>query len=72
MNQLKNMRHKKQTGTAIIVCLMLLTIATLIGINAVSSTVLEEKMAGNIRNKHLSFQSAEAVIYILTHISQIM
>jgi len=26
----------------------------------VSSTILEEKMAGNIRNKHMSFQGAEA------------
>jgi type IV pilus assembly protein PilX len=50
----------KQAGTAIIICLMLLTIATLIAINAVSSTVLEEKMAGNIRSKHMSFQGAEA------------
>ena len=39
---------------------MLLTIATLIAINAISSTVLEEKMAGNISNKHVSFQSAES------------
>ena len=51
---------QNQTGAAIVVCLMLLTIATLVGLNAMSSTVLEEKMAGNIRNKHLSFQSAEA------------
>lgn len=49
-----------QKGSAIIVVLMLLTVATLIAINAVSSTVLEEKMAGNIRNKHMSFQGAEA------------
>ena len=60
MKQKMNMFYRKQKGTAIIVCLMLLTIATLIGVNAVSSTVLEEKMAGNIRNKHMSFQSAEA------------
>ncbi|MGI9228094.1 MAG: pilus assembly PilX family protein [Gammaproteobacteria bacterium] len=52
--------NKKQTGAALIICLMLLTIATMVGLNAVSSTILEEKMAGNIRNKHLSFQSAEA------------
>ena len=51
--------NKNQTGAALIVCLMLLTIATLVGLNAISSTVLEEKMAGNVRNKHLSFQSAE-------------
>lgn len=51
---------RNQTGSTIIICLMLLAVATLIGLNAVSSTVLEEKMAGNIRNKHLSFHSAEA------------
>ena len=49
-----------QKGSAIIVVLMLLTISTLIAINAVGSTILEEKMAGNIRNKHMSFQGAEA------------
>ncbi len=50
----------KQNGSAIIICLMLLTIATLIALNAVNSTVLEQKMAGNIRNKQLSFQAAES------------
>ena len=59
MNYIAN-RKNTQTGSAIIVVLMLLTIATLIAINAMSSTVLEEKMAGNIRNKHMSFQGAEA------------
>jgi type IV pilus assembly protein PilX len=39
---------------------MILTISTLIALNAMGSTVLEEKMAGNFRNKHLSFQAAEA------------
>ncbi len=54
-----NVIHK-QKGAALIVCLMLLTITTLVALNAVSSTVMEEKMSGNIRNKHLSFQAAEA------------
>jgi len=53
---------KEQTGTALIICLMLLTISTIVALNAVSSTVLEEKMAGNIRNKHVSFQAAEAAV----------
>ncbi len=53
-------QKSKQKGSAIIVVLMLVTVATLIAINAVSSTVLEEKMAGNVRNKHMSFQGAEA------------
>ncbi len=51
-----------QSGTALIICLMLLTISTIVALNAVSSTVLEEKMAGNIRNQHLAFQSAEAAL----------
>ena len=55
---IKSLRN--QTGSTLIICLMMLAVATLIGLHAVSSTVLEEKMAGNIRNKHLSFQSAEA------------
>ncbi len=59
MKNLTKQNHT-QTDSAIIVVLMLLTVATLIAINAVSSTVLEEKMAGNIRNKHMSFQGAEA------------
>ena len=57
MNYIAN-RKNTQTGSAIIVVLMLLTISTLIAINAMSSTVLEEKMAGNIRNKHMSFRFA--------------
>ena len=55
-----NQSKRNQSGAAIIVCLMLLTIATLIAISNVGSTVMEEKMAGNIRNKHMSFQAAEA------------
>jgi len=60
MNYQNNLMKSKQIGSAIIVCLMLLTVATLIAINSVSSTILEEKVAGNIRNKQVSFQSAEA------------
>ena len=52
----------RQAGSAIVVCLMLLTIATLIAINSVSSTILGEKIAGNIKNKQISFQSAEAAL----------
>ena len=51
-----------QKGAALIVSLMLLVVMTLLGINAVKTTTMEEKMAGNLRNKHLSFQSAEAAM----------
>ena len=57
-----NANRKYQKGAALIIALILLTVSTLIGITAVSSTILEEKMAGNILNKNISFQAAEAVL----------
>lgn len=53
---------KRQAGAALFICLMLLTVMTILGISAVSTTTMEEKMAGNIRNKHMSFQAAEAAL----------
>jgi len=58
MNRLK----KYQSGAALFICLMLLTVMTIIGISAVSTSSLEERMAGNIRNKHMSFQASEAAL----------
>ncbi len=55
-------KKSPQSGAALFVCLVLLTIMTLIGISSVSTTVLEEKMAGNTRNRHLAFQAAEAAL----------
>lgn len=52
----------KQNGAALIVCLILLLVMTLLGVTSITTTTMEEKMAGNIRNKHLSFQAAEAAL----------
>jgi len=57
-----NIRINQQTGAALIICLILLVVMTLLGVSAVTTTTMEEKMAGNIRNKHLSFQAAEAAL----------
>jgi len=54
--------YSKQQGAALIVSLLLLLVMTLLGINAVMTTTMEEKMAGNIRNKNLSFQAAETAL----------
>ena len=54
--------QKDQTGVALVICLILLTVSTLLGLASVNSTILEEKMAGNIRSKHLSFQSTESAL----------
>ncbi len=53
-----------QNGAALITCLMLLVVMTLLGVHSITSTTMEERMAGNTRNKHLSFQAAEAAIRV--------
>jgi len=54
-------RHH-QTGAALIISMILLLVMTLIGVTAMQSTVLEEKMAGNYRDQNLAFQAAEAAL----------
>lgn len=50
----------KQRGVALIVGLLFLVVLTLLGITAMTTTTLEEKMAGNARDAEIAFQAAEA------------
>ena len=52
----------KQYGSVLLISLVILLILTLVGVSAMRNTVLEEKMAGNMRDKGLSFQAAEATL----------
>lgn len=49
-----------QRGTVLVVALVFLVIMTLLGVGAMQSSVLEERMAGNLRDDRVSFESAEA------------
>lgn len=51
-----------ESGLALIVSLMILIVLTLLGLSAARTTVLEEKMAGNLRDENLAFQSAESAL----------
>lgn len=55
-------RHSKQHGFVLIVALVLLLILTILGLAAAQSTSLQERMAGNARNRDLAFQAAEAAL----------
>lgn len=52
----------QQKGAVLIVSLIVLLVLTLISVTAMQTTSLEEKMAGNMRNKNLAFQAAEAAL----------
>lgn len=51
-----------QSGAALIVGLVMLLIMTVIGVAAMQTSLLEEKMAGNYRDYGLAFQAAEAAL----------
>jgi type IV pilus assembly protein PilX len=52
-------RHIRQQGAALITSLVILLILTVLGVSAMSTSSLEEYMAGNLRDKVVSFQAAE-------------
>ncbi len=51
-----------QMGSVLIVSLLILLVMTLIGVTALQTTTLEEKMAGNLRDHDVAFQAAEAAL----------
>jgi type IV pilus assembly protein PilX len=53
---------KQQQGIALVICLLLLMVLTIISVSAMQSTILEEKMAGNVRDYELAFQSSETAL----------
>ncbi len=52
----------QQRGAVLIISLIMLLVLTIIGVNAMRTTMLEEKMAGNLRDKNLAFQAAESAL----------
>jgi type IV pilus assembly protein PilX len=50
----------KQQGVVLVVSLIMLLIMTLLAVGSMNTTVLEEKMAGNYKDRNMAFQAAEA------------
>ena len=52
-------RHR---GAVLIVALIMLLVLTILGVAALQGANMEERMAGNMRDRNLAFQSAEAAL----------
>lgn len=52
----------KQKGAVLVVGLIILVIMTLIGISTIGTTVMQERMNGNVRDRQLAFQAAESAL----------
>ncbi len=53
---------RNQSGAVLIISLIMLLLLTLIATTGMQTSSLEEKMAGNIRDKNLAFQAAESAL----------
>jgi type IV pilus assembly protein PilX len=54
--------YYRQHGAVLVVGLLIMILMTLIGATAMRTTTLEEKMAGNMHDRNLSFQAAETAL----------
>lgn len=55
-------RIESQSGTALVMALVLLLVLTLLGVSAMSTTVLQERMAANTKDRNTAFQAAESAL----------
>lgn len=55
-------RFNSERGAALIMSMIFLLVLTVIGIAGMDVTSLEEKMAGNMRDRNAAFQAAEAAL----------
>ena len=62
MNKNITQPQTKQTGATLIVSLLILLVMTLLGVTAMQTNILEEKMSGNSKDVSLSLQAAEAAL----------
>jgi len=53
-------RHQRQRGVALVVSLILLLVATIVGLAASRGTLLQERMSANSFDRSLAFQRAES------------
>lgn len=53
---------QRQRGTALIIAMLFLVILGMLGVTTMTATTLEERMAGNTRDRDIAMQAAEAAL----------
>jgi len=54
--------RNRQRGAVLVIALLFLTILTILGVTAMTTTTYEERLAGNARDTSTAFQAAEAAL----------
>ncbi|WP_168734324.1 pilus assembly PilX family protein [Pseudothauera nasutitermitis] len=55
-------QDRRQSGTVLLIALVMLLVMTLLGLSSMRGTALEERMAGNWRDQNIALQAAEAAL----------
>lgn len=56
--------RRRQRGAVLIFGLVILLVVTMVGISGQQGTILQERMAGNMRQNNIAFQAAEAALQV--------
>lgn len=56
------MKSRQQQGAVLIISMIILLMLTILGVTSMRTTQLEERMAGNARDRHVAFEAAEAAL----------
>jgi type IV pilus assembly protein PilX len=54
--------RNQQQGVVLVLALVILVLVTLVGLSTIRTTTMEERMAGNSRDRDKAFQAAEAAV----------
>ena len=60
MRQMTRLSRARQSGMSLFPALMFLLVLSVIGISALNSTLMQEKMVANAKDLNIAFQAAEA------------
>lgn len=58
----KQMYYRSQQGATLVICMIILVVVTILGVSNIQNVTLEEKMAANVKNRNMAFQSAETAL----------
>ncbi|SER12540.1 type IV pilus assembly protein PilX [Amphritea atlantica] len=62
INKRLMMPKNREQGAVLIIALIFVLILTLIGVSSMQGTTLQEKMSGNLRDRSVAFNAAEAAL----------
>ena len=62
LSRRRELHQHNECGTALVFALVILLLLTILGITAVTTSSLQEKMAGNMRDQYMALQASDSIL----------